>query len=91
MTEGPEEDRDSTGRPTGSTNLDLWRLPETGLPETEQQARPRPQHICANVQFGHHVDPPTTGAESVLESDFVYGSSSPNLAALSGYSGRGCA
>ena len=23
-TEGPEEDRDSTGRPTESTNLDPW-------------------------------------------------------------------
>ena len=28
-TEGPEKDRDSTGRPTESTILDLWGLPET--------------------------------------------------------------
>jgi hypothetical protein len=28
---GSEEDRDSTGRPTESTNLGPWRLPETEL------------------------------------------------------------
>ena len=32
--EGPEEDRDSTGRPTELTNLDPW-----GLPETESSAK----------------------------------------------------
>jgi hypothetical protein len=26
--EGPKEDRDSTARPTESTNLDSWGLPE---------------------------------------------------------------
>jgi hypothetical protein len=35
MTEGPEEDRDSTGRLTESTNLALWGLPETELPTKE--------------------------------------------------------
>ena len=41
--EEPEEDRDSTGRPTESTNLDLWGLPETE-PLTKEQAwaGPRP-------------------------------------------------
>ena len=43
MIEGLEEDRDSTGRPTQSTNLNPWGLPETGSPTKEQaQAEPRP-------------------------------------------------
>ena len=33
-TEGPKGDRDSTGRPTVSTNLDPW-----GLPDTESQPK----------------------------------------------------
>jgi hypothetical protein len=33
--EGLEGDRNSAGRPTESTNLDLWGLPETELPTTE--------------------------------------------------------
>jgi len=36
-TEGPEEDRDSTGRPTGSINLYSWELPDT-KPSTKEQA-----------------------------------------------------
>jgi hypothetical protein len=32
--EGPEEDRDSTGRPTESTNGHLWGLPETHQPKS---------------------------------------------------------
>jgi hypothetical protein len=34
--EGPEKDRDSTGRRTVSTNLDPWRLPDTEPPTKEQ-------------------------------------------------------
>ena len=30
--EGLEEDRDFTGRPTESTNLDSWGIPETESP-----------------------------------------------------------
>jgi hypothetical protein len=41
--EGPEEHRDSTGKPLGSTNLDLWELSETEPPTKEQiQAGTRP-------------------------------------------------
>lgn len=40
--EGPEEVRDSIGRPTELTNLDSWRLPETESPtKTGAQAGPR--------------------------------------------------
>jgi hypothetical protein len=35
-TEGPEEVRDFTGRPTESTNLDTWGLPETEPPTRGQ-------------------------------------------------------
>jgi hypothetical protein len=34
-TEGLEEERDPTGRPTESTNLDPWRLQETEPPTKE--------------------------------------------------------
>jgi hypothetical protein len=34
-TEGPEEDRDSTGRPRESTSLDPWWLSETEPPAKE--------------------------------------------------------
>ena len=45
-TVGPESDRNSTGRPTESTNLDPWRLSETE-PTTKEhtQNRPRPPYI----------------------------------------------
>jgi hypothetical protein len=33
--EEPRGDRDSTRRPTESTNLELWGLPETEPPTTE--------------------------------------------------------
>ena len=33
--EGPEENKDSTGKPTESTNLDPWGLPETESPTKE--------------------------------------------------------
>ena len=46
-TVGPERDRNSTGRPTESTNLDPWRLSETE-PTTKEhvQNRPKPPYIC---------------------------------------------
>ena len=41
--EGPKVDRDSTGRPRESTNLDPWGLPETEPPGKEHAwAGPRP-------------------------------------------------
>ena len=46
--EGPEEDRDSTKRPTESTNLDTWGLPETETqPKSEQGPDLGPLHICS--------------------------------------------
>lgn len=44
--EGPRGDRDSTKRPTESTNLDLWGLPKTEPPTKEHiWAGPRSPHI----------------------------------------------
>ena len=41
--EGQQDDSDSTGRPTESTNLDSWGLPETESMNKEQVwAGPRP-------------------------------------------------
>jgi hypothetical protein len=34
-TEGPEKNKDSTGRLIESTYLDLWELPETESPTSE--------------------------------------------------------
>jgi hypothetical protein len=45
--EGLEEDRDSTGRPTVSTNLEKWGLPETESPLKKQaQVDLGPLSIC---------------------------------------------
>ena len=45
--EGAEGDGNPIGRPTVSTNLDLWELSETEPPTKEHiQARLSPLHIC---------------------------------------------
>jgi hypothetical protein len=41
---GSEEERDSIGIPTESTNLDAWGFPETE-PPTKEQAEAGPMHI----------------------------------------------
>jgi hypothetical protein len=55
---------DFTGRPTESTMLDPWGLPETEPPTKEQAwAGPGPPHTyVADVQLSLHAGPPTTGA-----------------------------
>ena len=67
-TEGHEEDRDSTGRPTESTNLDPWGLPETERawagPSTTRYA----QIYEADVQLSLQAGSPTTGAGAVPDS-----------------------
>ena len=45
MIEGPEEDSDSTGRPTESTILDSLELPETHQLKSEQELDLVPLHI----------------------------------------------
>ena len=61
---GPEGDRNSTGRPTKSTNLDPWELSET-----EPTTYLGWNEICgiyvADVQLSLHVGPPTTGVGSL--------------------------
>jgi hypothetical protein len=54
---GPEGDRNSTGRPTMSTNLDPWEVPETEPPtKRHTRAGPRLLHTdVADMQFGLHV------------------------------------
>lgn len=81
--EGPEEDRDAT-RPTESTKLDPWRLPETEPPTKEQVwVGPRPsaplQQMCSLV----FIWSPTAGAGAFLES--AYGYNSPNWASIYGF------
>ena len=61
-TEGPEEDGDSTRRPTELTNLDPYGFLETKQ-LTKQQTWPghgTPLICVAHVQLGLHVDTPTT-------------------------------
>jgi hypothetical protein len=60
--EEPGGDRDSTGRPTDSTNLDSWRLSET-KPPIKEHTRARPSHshphACAvEVRLCLHVGSP---------------------------------
>jgi hypothetical protein len=57
----PWGNRDSTGKPTVSTNLDLWGLSETESPTKEHtQAGSRPPHTyVADVQLGLYVGPPS--------------------------------
>ena len=63
------EDRDSTRRPTQSTNLKLWWLPETGRPTKETIGWTQaPSAYLAEVQLGFHTSPPTTGAGADPES-----------------------
>jgi hypothetical protein len=52
-------DRNLTGRPTESTNLDPWGLSEIETPTKEHiLAEPRPPHTyVADVQLGLHVGP----------------------------------
>ena len=52
--EGPEGDRNLTGRPTEPTNLDLWSSPT----KEHTQAGPRPPRTyVADVQLDLHVGP----------------------------------
>jgi hypothetical protein len=58
------------GRPTESTNLDPWELPETESPTKEQAGsgpRPPAYHV-AYKQLGLHEGSPTTAARAVPES-----------------------
>jgi hypothetical protein len=92
MIEGPEEDRDSTRRPTESTNLDLWGLPETETPTREQTwagPTPTPSTSVTAVQRGLHVGPQQLKQGLSLSLLPSCGSHSPNWPALSGLSGRG--
>jgi hypothetical protein len=60
--EGPEEERDSTGRPTESTNLDPGG--SQGLNQ-QQKSKHRLDTSCIYVvdeQLSLHVGPPITGA-----------------------------
>lgn len=61
--EGLEENSDSTGQPTESTNMDAWGLPQTESPTKKQaQAGPRsPAHMyhmrsLVFIQVPQHLD-----------------------------------
>ena len=54
---GPEEDKNSTGTPTESINLDHWGLSVTGSP-TKEHTWAGPRHLCtyvADEQLDLHV------------------------------------
>jgi len=80
--------RDSTGRPTESTNLDSWGSPESE-PQTKEQAwigLSHPAHVV-DVQIAFHAGPSTTGAGAVPESIVCLptcGSHAPKWDTLSG-------
>jgi hypothetical protein len=92
--DSPEGDRNSTRRPTESTNLDPWGFWETEPPAKEHtQSRssssPPPTHV-ADVQLNLHVSPLTTGAGLSIKLLPVCGICSFNQAALLGLCARGC-
>ena len=57
-TAGPKGERNSTGRPTESTNQDPWGSESEPTNQAHTRAGPRPPrpHV-ADVQLGHHVGP----------------------------------
>jgi hypothetical protein len=62
--------RDSTGRPTESTNLDPWGLLETKSPTKEQakdESRPPAYTYVSDEQLGLYVGLPTTEIGTVPE------------------------
>jgi hypothetical protein len=63
-------DRNSTGRPTESTNLDLCGLSETELP-TKEHTQVGPRYPCtyvACVKFSLCASPPKTEVNAVPKS-----------------------
>jgi hypothetical protein len=92
--EGPEGDRYSSGRPTESTNLDLWEFSETEPPNREHtQARPKPSagKYVAGMQLSLRVGFLTSGTEAVSKAVACLWNLFPTeLLCLSGLSGRGC-
>jgi hypothetical protein len=89
--EGPEGIGTPQEDPTESTNLDPWGLSETEPPTKEHTlgATGPPHTYVADVQLGLHVGPPTTRTRCIPKA--VCGICFSNWAALSGFSGRGCA
>jgi hypothetical protein len=87
----PEGDRNSTGRPTQSINLDPWRVSGTELP-TKKHTWTGPRPPCsyvADVQLGLHVGPEQLERELSSKQLAVCGICSSSWAVLSGLSGRG--
>ena len=66
--EEPEKDRDSTARPTESTNLEPWGLSRLNNQLFKHDLNLGPYTYVADVQLGLHEGLPTTGAGAVPES-----------------------
>jgi hypothetical protein len=64
MIKGPGGDRDFIGGLTQLTNLDPWKLSETG-PSTKEHTCIGPWHICRDVKLYLHEHPPTNRMEAV--------------------------
>ena len=87
----PEGDRNSTGRPTQSTNLDPWRVSGTELP-TKKHTWTGPRPPCsyvADVHLDLHTGPEQL--EEGLSQNLlpIHGISFTSWATFSGLSGRG--
>ena len=93
--DSPEGDRNSTGRPTESTNLDPWGLSETEPPTKEHTQAgpsppPNPSTYVVDVQLSLYTAPELLKQGLSQKLPSVCGILSLNWAALSGLSGRGC-
>lgn len=62
------QNRNSTGSPTESTNLNLWKAPRDWITDQRVRPPPLPHAYVADVNFGIHVLPPSTGVEAIPES-----------------------
>jgi hypothetical protein len=67
-TEQGKEVKDSTRRPTETTNLGTWGITEPGtlLTRKHTEAGPRSHTSIANVRFGVHAVPLTSGVNCIL-------------------------
>jgi hypothetical protein len=88
----PQGDRNSTGRPTESTNLDSWSCQILNHQPKNIHIGPRPPHsYAAYVQLGLHVGPEQLECGIYQKLLSIHGICSSSWDALSGLNGRGSA
>ena len=83
--------KDTTRRPTESTNLDPWELTENHQPKSTQGLDLGPLHTWSRCVFGLHVGPLRSGVEDVSDSVSCHWMPLPYLDCLVGPQWeRGC-